>query len=86
VREIIASPYEEILEYHDIVEYQEHPQMMISHKRKLAWAREIIQYEEKYGVCEGTMIQVKKPNPFSSYMDLKCDLLEKEPTCFEESI
>jgi hypothetical protein len=35
---------------------------------------------------EGTMRQVKKPNPFSSYMDLMCDLLEKEPTCFEESI
>ena len=25
-------------------------------------------------------------NPFSIYMALMCDLLEKEPTCFEESI
>jgi hypothetical protein len=32
------------------------------------------------------MRQVKRPNPFSSYMDLMCDLLEKEPTFFEESI
>jgi hypothetical protein len=32
------------------------------------------------------MRQVKKPNPFSSYMALMCDLLEKEPTCFEEAI
>jgi hypothetical protein len=29
---------------------------------------------------------VKRPKPFSNYMDLMCDLLEKEPTCFEESI
>jgi hypothetical protein len=29
---------------------------------------------------------VKTPKPFSSYMALMCDLLEKEPTCFEEAI
>jgi hypothetical protein len=60
--------------------------MTISHKRNTTWARELIQYGEKYGVLEGTMRQVKRPNPFSSYMALMCDLLEKEPTCFEESI
>jgi hypothetical protein len=32
------------------------------------------------------MRQVKRPKPFSSYMALMCDLLEKEPTFFEESI
>jgi hypothetical protein len=32
------------------------------------------------------MRQVKKPKPFSNYMALMCDLLEKEPTCFEEAI
>jgi hypothetical protein len=32
------------------------------------------------------MRQVKKPKPFSSYMDLMCDILEKEPTFFEEAI
>jgi hypothetical protein len=34
VREVITSPDEEILEDHDIVEFQEPPQMTISHKRK----------------------------------------------------
>jgi hypothetical protein len=29
---------------------------------------------------------VKRPKPFSSYIALMCDLLENEPTCFEESI
>jgi hypothetical protein len=86
VREVIASPDEEILEDHDIVEFQEPPQMTISHKRKPAWARELIQDGEKYGVPEGTTRQVKRPKPFSSYMALMCDLLEKEPTFFEESI
>jgi hypothetical protein len=38
VREVITSPDEEMLEDHDIVEFQEPPQMTISHKRKFAWA------------------------------------------------
>jgi hypothetical protein len=74
-----------LLEEHDIVEVQEPPQMTFSHKRKPAWARELIQ-DEKYGVPEGTMRQVKRPKPFSSYTALMCDLLEEEPTCFEEAI
>jgi hypothetical protein len=86
VREVIVSPDEEILEDHDIVEFQEPLQMTISHKRKPAWGRELIQDGEKYGVPERTTKQVKRPKPLSSYMALMCDLLEKEPTCFEEAI
>jgi hypothetical protein len=86
VREVVTSPDEELLEDHDIVEVQEPPQMTILHKRKPAWARELIQDGEKYGVPEGTTRQVKRPKPFSSYTALMCDLLEEEPTCFEEAI
>jgi U3 small nucleolar RNA-associated protein 14 len=86
VREVTVSHDDEIHEDHDMIESQEPPQMTISHKRNPSWERELIQYGEKYGAPEGTMRQVKKPNPFSSYMDLMCDLLEKEPTFFEESI
>jgi hypothetical protein len=46
VREVVTSPNEEILEDHDIVEFQEPPQMTISHERKPAWARELIQDRE----------------------------------------
>jgi hypothetical protein len=53
--------------------------MTFSHKRKPAWARELIQDGEKYGVPEGTMRQVKRPNPFSSYTALMCNLLDEEP-------
>jgi hypothetical protein len=86
VREDVVSSDEEIPEDHDMVEFQEPPQMTILHKRKQAWARELIQDGEKYGVPQGTTRQVKRPKPFSSYTALMCDLLEKEPTCFEEAI
>jgi hypothetical protein len=86
VREVVTSPDEEILEDHDIVDVQEPPQMTFSHKRKLAWAREIIQDGEKYVVPEGTSRQVKRPKPFSSYSTLICDLLDEEPTCSKEAI
>jgi hypothetical protein len=86
VREVVTSPDEELIEYHDIVEVKEPPQMTILHKRKPAWARELIQDGEKYSVPQGTTIRVKRPKPFSSYMALMCDLLEEEPTCFEEAI
>jgi hypothetical protein len=86
VREVVSSPDEEVPEDHDVVEFQEPPQMTISHKTKPTWARELIQDAEKYGVLEGTTRHVKKPKPFSIYMALMCDLLEKEPTCFEEAI
>jgi U3 small nucleolar RNA-associated protein 14 len=59
VREVVTSPDEETPEDHDITEVQEPPQMTFSHKRKHVWARELIQYGEKYGVPEGTSRQVK---------------------------
>jgi hypothetical protein len=86
VREVVTSPDEENIEDHDVIEVQEPPQMTFSHKRKPAWERELIQDGEKYGVPEGTSRQVKRPKPFSSYTDLMCDLLDEEPTCFEEAI
>jgi hypothetical protein len=86
VREVIALPDEETLEDHDTTEVQEPPHMIFSHKRKPAWARELIQDGEKYGVPEGTTRQVKRPKPFSSYTALMCNLLDEEPTCFEEAI
>jgi hypothetical protein len=86
VKEVTVTPDDEIPEDHDMIESQEPPHMTISHKRNPSWVRELIQDAEKYGAPEGTMRQRKKPNPFSSYMALMCDLIEKEPTCFEEVI
>jgi hypothetical protein len=86
VRQVTDTPDDEIPKDHDMTESQEPPQMTISHKRKPAWARELIEDGEKYGAPKGTMRQIKKPKPFSSYMDLMCDLIENEPACFEEAI
>jgi hypothetical protein len=86
VKKVTVTPDDEIPEDHDMIESQEPPQMRISHKRKRDWARELIQDGEKYGAPEGTMRQSKKPKPFSSYMALMFDLIEKEPTFFEEAI
>jgi hypothetical protein len=83
VREVTITPDDEIPKDHDMTKSQEPPQMKIWHKRNPSWARELIQDGEKYGDPEGTMRQIKKPKKFSSYMDLMCDLIEKETTCFE---
>jgi hypothetical protein len=58
VREVIVSPDDEIQEDHDMIESQEPPQMTISHKRKPAWVKELIQDGEKYGAPERTMRQI----------------------------
>jgi hypothetical protein len=60
--------------------------MNFSHKRKSSWERDLIKYGEKYGVPKGTTRQVKRPKPFSSYTVVMCNLLDEEPTCFEEAI
>ena len=86
MKEVTVTPNDEIPKDHDMIESQEPPHMKISHKRKLAWEREHIQYGEKYGAREGTMRQSKKPKKLSSYMALMCDIVEKEPSCFEEVI
>ena len=63
---------------------EEFPSEMISCKRRPSWAREIIE-AERYSVPEGTIKESKKPNPYPSYVALICNLIDKEPACFEES-
>ena len=60
--------------------------MEISRKRKTAWEREIIQDAERYGVPEGSTRIIKKPNTFSKYVALMCDLVDQEPTNYEEAV
>jgi hypothetical protein len=79
VREVLTSPNEELLEDHDMIQVKEPPRMTILHKRKPSWASKIIRDGEKYGVPEGTMRQVKRPKPFSSYTTLMCDIIEEDP-------
>ena len=59
--------------------------MDTSRKRKSTWVREIIQEEEKYGAPEGSTRTSKRSKPFSSYVALMCDLVDQEPTSYEEA-
>jgi hypothetical protein len=39
MKEVAVNPDDEILEYHDMIESQEPPHMMIYHKRNPSWER-----------------------------------------------
>ena len=58
----------------------------MSRKRKPAWAREIIQEAERYGAPEGSTRVSKNPKKFSNYVALMCDLVDQEPTNYEEAV
>ena len=66
-----------------MLEPQKPPTMDISRKRKIVWEREIIQEVERYGAPEGSRRIRKTSNPYSSYVDLMCDLIDQQPTSYE---
>jgi len=57
----------------------------INQKRRPAWAREIILDAKKYGAPDGSLRESKRPKPYSSYVALLCNLVDAEPTCFEDA-
>ena len=69
-----------------MLEPQEPPTMDIFRNRKPAWVREIIQEEEEYGAPKGSTRARKRSKWFSSYVALMCDLVDQEPTIYEEAI
>ena len=78
-----------IPEEHDMTKPQlpeDLPNELISRKRKPTWAREVIEEAKRHGAPEGAIRERKKPKSYPSYMALMCDLVDKEPTCFEEAI
>ena len=54
------------------------------HKRKLTWAQEIIHEAERYGAPEGIHRERKRENPYNSYVALLCDIIDKEPSTYED--
>ena len=59
---------------------------MISYKRRPAWARELIQDVEKYGAPDGSLRETKRPRTYSSYVALLSDIIDVEPSSFEEAV
>ena len=60
----------------------ETPQKMISTKRRPSWARDVIKEVERYDALEGS----KSQRIYSNYVALMSNLVDEEPTCFEEAL
>ena len=61
------------------------PQEKNPHKRKPAWVREIIQGAERYGAPEENNKERKRTRSYSGYVALLCDVIDKEPSSYEEA-
>ena len=55
------------------------------HKRKPAWVREIIQGTKIYGASKETPRVRKRTRSYSSYVTLLCDIIDIEPSNYEEA-
>ena len=61
------------------------PQEKNPHKRKPGWVREAIQDAESYGAPEEMHRERKRTRSYSGYVALLCDIIEKEPSNYEEA-
>ena len=64
----------------------EDPPKEVSHKRRPASARELIQDAEKYGAPDGSLRESKRPRTYSSYVALLSDIIDAKPSSFEEAV
>ena len=55
------------------------------HKRKPAWVCELIQGAERYGAPEENHRERKRTRSCFGYVALLCDLIDKEPSSYEEA-
>ena len=60
------------------------PQEKNPHKRKPAWVWEAIQGAEIYGALEEMHRERKRTSLYSCYVALLCDIIDKEPSNYEE--
>ena len=54
----------------------EDPPKEVSHKRRSAWARELIQDADKYDAPDGSLRESKRPHTYSSYVVLLSDIID----------
>ena len=53
--------------------------------RKPACERDILREAERYGALEGIHREIKRENPYNSYVALMCDIIDREPSTCEEA-
>ena len=56
-----------------------------SQKRKPTWAWELIWETERYGTPKETYREWKREKPYNNYVSLLCDIINKEPSNYEEA-
>ena len=84
IREVNLEEHED----HNMIEPQELVEAFLekgSHKRKLAWAWEIIWEDERYDAPEGIHRERKRENPYNIYVALLRDFIDIEHSTYEES-
>ena len=62
------------------------PQEKNPHKRKHAWVWESIQGAKIYGAPEEMHRERKRNRSYSGYVCLLCDIIDKEPSNYEELV
>ena len=62
------------------------PKEVITYKRRPAWVREIIQDAQKYGAPNGSLRESKRPRTYSNYIALLSDIIDAEPSSYEEAV
>ena len=77
---------EEDREIEEPQELVDPPQEKNPHKRKPYWVREAIQGAERYGDPEEIHKERKRTRSCFDYVALLCDIIDKEPSNYEEAI
>ena len=62
-----------------------HKDLQNPHKRNPSWVREIIQGVERYGAPKENHRERKRTKSCSGYVALLCDVINKEPSNYEEA-
>jgi hypothetical protein len=87
--EVPKVPYADELEEvipknHNMVEHQK-PAEIPSRKRTPTWAQELIKDAERIGAPEKSFKESKKLKVYSSYVACLCDIMDAEPSSYEEA-
>ena len=71
----------------DVTEPQETVETILekdSHKRKPTWEWDLLREAERYGAPEGMHRERKREKSYNSYVPLLCDIIDREPSTYEE--
>ena len=83
---MIEATLEEYREMEEPQELVDPSREKNSYNRKPAWLREAILGAERYGALEEMHKERKRTRSYSIYVSLLCDIINKEPSNYEEVV